>query len=300
MKLSFSTVWADGDINRILHLLPSIDGLEIGSRGHRDFFLELEGLVREGKKRVTSIHAVACPGKERNEADYNPAFASLDGQKRRIEIEKISATAGWALKLGTRCVVIHAGEVEDKRLKEIFTAYRQNVLRGEQSEEREALFHEIITRRERLSGEYLEAAIEGLSELCRRFPGVTFCIETRAHFHEIPTQQELEIIFRRLPFPNLAYWHDIGHTYMLDRLGFMPMERWQRLFHDRCAGVHVHDADNNLNDHYPPGEGVLELASILPSFDSGCYITLEINPRHGPESVQRGIDFLNGDHYLPG
>ncbi len=144
--------------------------------------------------------------------------------------------------------------------------------------------------RKQLGREHFEPVLAGLDELCCRFPEIQFFIETRIHYYEIPLPDELEEIFRRLPHKNLGYWHDIGHTYVQDRLGFVPMNIWQKRFGRRCGGVHIHDVDTDLTDHWPPGEGVLDLQSILKQFDpQRSQYTLEINARSDFRSVLNGV-----------
>jgi len=73
------------------------------------------------------------------------------------------------------------------------------------------------------------------------------------------------------------------------------MHEWQRRFYKRCGGVHVHDVDHNLVDHYPPGEGVLDMHGLLEQFSSEVLLTLEINARNDFDSVVRGIRHLRAD-----
>ena len=144
MKLAFSTSWAGGDIDRVKAILPYVDSLEIGSKGDRAFFEELNALIRDEGIPVTSIHAVAHPNKEMGEAYYAPRLASHDGQVRMKEIKEISNTAEWALDTGAGAIVIHTGWVEDEALKSLCLTHRDAVRdRGEHSAE---LFESILER----------------------------------------------------------------------------------------------------------------------------------------------------------
>jgi len=295
MKLAFSTAWADGNMDRVCAVLPHIDSLEIGSKGDGRFFQELEDLVRKENVPVTSVHAIAYPGKSVQDADYAPRLASLDRQLRRREIDEMSSTAEWALGIGARALVIHTGKIEDDELKEMYLDYKQSALIGMPSEALEEQFEEIVRRREELSKPHVESIIEVLDILCPRYAELDFSIETRVNYYEIPLPDELEFIFQEVSYPNLGYWHDIGHTCVLDRLGFVPMNTWQQRFAHRCHGAHVHDMDRSLLDHYPPGEGVLDIHCLLEQFGPGVLLTLEINARNDFESVMRGIHYLRAD-----
>jgi sugar phosphate isomerase/epimerase len=229
------------------------------------------------------------------EAYYAPLLASLDEQARLREIEEISTTAEWAIDIGTRALVIHTGKIEDDELRSMCLEFKDGVRDGMGKKYRHDLFEEIVRRREREGLPYLESIIDSLDLLCSRFPDLNFFIETRVHYYEIPLPDELEKILKTLPYPNLGYWNDIGHTHMLDILGYVPMQTWQDRFSARCGGTHIHDMDAELLDHYPPGEGVLDIHGILEQFDSDVLLTLEINARHDYESVIRGIRHLRAD-----
>jgi hypothetical protein len=109
MHLSFSTSWCDGRIDRLYRILPYIDALEAGSKGSADFFAEVERLAVRKKVRIASIHAVSGLSKEEYPANYAPDFASTDEAIRQNEVERIAASAEWAMKVGADAVVLHTG-----------------------------------------------------------------------------------------------------------------------------------------------------------------------------------------------
>ncbi len=292
MKLSFSTSWCDGRIDRLYRIIPLVDAIEAGSKGSADFFEEVERLAVQKKFRVASIHAVSGPSKEQHPADYAPDFASTDERTRKNELDRIERSVEWAMKIGTQAVVIHTGQVDNDGLKNMILSYKKDIFR-KSPDKRDEVFDEIVRTRKRLGREHVEPVLAGLDELCRRFPEIQFFIETRIHYYEIPLPDELEEIFQTLPHKNLGYWHDIGHTYIQDRLGFVPMSTWQERFGRRCGGVHIHDVTDDLTDHWPPGEGVLDLQGILKQFNpQRSQFTLEINARSRFESVANGVGNL--------
>jgi sugar phosphate isomerase/epimerase len=293
MKLAFSTSWAGGDIQRVVAILPYVDSIEIGSKGDRAFFTELDSLIHDEHIPVTSIHAVAHPDRDGGGTYYAPRLASLDEQIRQEEIREIYNTAEWAISMGCEAIVIHTGWVEDDELKSLCLAHRDAV--RDRGEHNARLFESIRERRTVLYRPYLDSIIDSLSLICPRFPELNFFIETRVHYYEIPLPDELEIILSTLTYPNLGYWHDIGHTYMQDRLGYVPMQTWQDRFADRCGGAHIHDINEGLTDHLPPGEGILDIHCILDQFGPDDMLTLEINARNDLESVIRGIHHLRAD-----
>ncbi|MFW6181490.1 MAG: sugar phosphate isomerase/epimerase family protein [Spirochaetota bacterium] len=290
MHLSLSSSWCDGSLRRLWEVLPALDALEVGSRGDGAFIRSLEEVVRTEGVPVTSVHAVAHPAKEGHENDYAPGFASLDAEVRCAEVDRVSRSIEWGANLGARCVVFHTGRVDGQDLKDLERSYKEGVRQGREDQ---GLFRRILELRHERASAHLDAAAEGLDLLCARFPEVDLCPETRMHYYEIPTLEELETIFQRLPHPNLGYWHDIGHTVNQDALGFIPLYQWQARMGCRCRGVHIHDVDERLHDHFPPGMGRLALGSILEQFDPRrVLMTLEVRPTHTAEEVLEGIAHL--------
>lgn len=290
MKLAFSTAWLDGDISRIERVIPYIDFLEIGTKGDRDFFQAIEAILNKSKIPVTSIHASAGPHKLNIESYYTPYFASPDKSLREKDIEHIAQSAEWADKIGAKRVIMHIGKMDDQNLKKMFLTYKDRLLSEGNNDELKDMKRIIIERRKMLGSDFLKSAISGLKKLCERYPEITFCIETRVHYYEIPIPDEAEYIFQKLLLPNLGYWHDIGHTYILSELDFVPMKAWQDMLKERCIGTHIHDVDLLLNDHLPPGYGILDFRTILSQFNSHTLHTMELNARHDIHSVLEGIE----------
>ncbi len=292
MKISFSTAWVNNDISRLDEILPYIDALEVGAIGDEAFYTYLENLAARKNKPVTSIHAVSRPHKKEKDPDHSPHFTSPDRSLRESDLEQIFLTAGWAKKLGAKAVILHAGRIEDKTLRENFLVYKERLIQEGESDDLREIKREIIETRKKLSRDYLETTLAGLRKLCTSFPEITFCIETRLHFYEIPLPEEAHYIFEKLRLPNLGYWYDLGHTFILSKLGVVPMEEWHNRFYNRCIGLHIHDVDRNLEDHYPPGYGILDFLEILNKFSRQSLFTIEINRKHSIDTVLKGLEYI--------
>jgi sugar phosphate isomerase/epimerase len=292
MKLAFSTVWTNGNLEKLYKILPLIDSLEIGTIGDSDYFGSIEELVIKEKMPVTSIHAAAGPFKHEKEAYYTPYFASLDKDKREYDLRLLDLTARWARKLGVKLIILHAGKIGDDALKQTYLALKEQFIQNGDSQELEKMRREMSETRKKLTRDHIENTVSGLQKLCNSFPDITFCFETRLHFHEIPLPDEASYLFKTINLPNLAYWHDIGHTYIMDKLGFGRMEEWQNRFYKKCAGLHLHDVGHKLDDHLPPGYGILDIPSMLAKFSNKTLVTLEINKKHSAENVIKGIEYI--------
>jgi sugar phosphate isomerase/epimerase len=290
MRVAFSTSWIDGDISRLEAILPYIDTLEVGTKGDPAFFSSLEKLVLKSGTPITSIHASAGPHKTSRDPYYTPYFISSNSSLRNYDIEQVALTAEWATQLGATAVIIHTGKVEDPALRMDFLGYKETLLREGWSTRLEQMKSAIVERRKELNKGFLPNLINDLRYLCRSFPKVIFCIETRVHYYEVPLPDEAQYIFNYVNPTNLGYWHDVGHTYILEKLGFVPQNIWQNLLGAKCVGTHLHDVDPQLNDHLPPGDGLLNFPVLLRQFGGQILHTLEIHSRHTLESVIRGIE----------
>ncbi|UCB45072.1 MAG: sugar phosphate isomerase/epimerase [Spirochaetota bacterium] len=297
MSFSFSTSWTDNSIERLHSVLPFIDAIEASSRGDSSYFMQIQEMALDGRLRASSVHAVAGPHKTETDVSYTRHFASFDTPLQEKDIEDVLLTAEWSLTLGSKAVVIHAGRIADEKLRNLYLLYKNKVIHHGLTPELEDMRSELITMRARYR-DHIDPVTHALERLLKAFPDVLFCFETRLHYYEIPLPDEADELFKRLPYPNLGYWHDIGHTYTLDRLGLVPMTEWQQRFKERCIGVHIHDIDHLLNDHYPPGFGSLDLKPVLRQFHSDTLFTLEINRRHTEDEVIQGIESLKSDLVL--
>jgi sugar phosphate isomerase/epimerase len=292
LRLAFSTSWTDGDPTRMESLLPHIDSVEIGTRGDRQFFREIWALLRKSKIPVTSLHASCGPHKTDPKPYYTPHFMSKDSELHQYDREQVARSAEWAYKIGARALVLHTGGLDDAELKSMYILYKESLLREGPSSRLADMKRDIVHRRAQLMDDQLSSVVSDLRSLCLQYPGVIFCFETRVHYYEVPLVEEAGYILDRLRLPNLGYWHDVGHTFILERLGFAPQESWQKRLRQRCIGTHLHDVDCQLNDHLPPGLGSMDFGKILEQFGWGSMHTLEIHPQHTLECVLNGIEKL--------
>jgi len=294
MQLAFSTSWIDGDPARIESVLPHVDSIEIGTKGNSEFFREIASILRIGKKPVTSVHASCGPHKTEEDPYYTPHFLSTDTALRQHDIEQVALSAQWARKIGARAVVLHTGRIDDPELKSIYLEYKKSLQEGGLEDRLTEMKRDIVKKRSELMTGHLHGIISDLKSLCSQYPYIIFCFETRVHYYEVPLPDEAFTILDRLHFPNLGYWHDVGHTFILEKLGFQTQESWQRDLSGRCIGTHLHDVDKQLNDHLPPGMGEMDFHRVLKQFGKGCIHTLEIHSRHALEDVLMGIKRIRG------
>lgn len=260
-------------------LAAGYDAIEIS---HSTPDEKTRAVVASGFLPVASVHAPApwalTPSGIPN-ADLN--LASLDEAARVDAVDWASRSIELASEVGARAVVLHLGHVESPALVE-----RDRALRG--------LFPAAdlvaceLALRERLSvaPPYLAAARRSLVELADRASerGVVLGVESRLALHEIPHPSELPLMLQGFQPEMVGYWHDVGHTEALHRIGYVSREQWFSQPGVHVVGAHVHDA-TGITDHRAPGRGDVDLSWHLARVAHLPTVTLEINQFEPDEAV---------------
>jgi len=290
MKIFLSTAWIRNDVKRLEGVINHIDGIEINSIGDKTFSKEIYNFTKTNNLKISSIHASAGPHKEQENAYYLPNIASLDNKLRKYDIDQLMLTAEWAVKIGVNRIVVHAGNIDDKNIKKMFLTYKEQFIKGVDNYQLSELKQAIMKYRTNLKGPYIDSLIKSIEKVCNSFPEIGFYLETRLNYYELPSPEEAEYIIDSLKFKNLGYWNDIGHAYIEDRLGFITFDQWKSNLNNYCGGLHIHDINNNLRDHYPPGLGSAPILQMLTGFPEDIPWVLEINSRHTTDEIINGIN----------
>jgi len=235
---------------------------------------KIHGIIASGLLPITSVHAPApwavTPSGTAN-ADLN--LASLDEAARIDAVAWAGRSIELASEVGARAVVLHLGHVESPVLVE-----RDGALRGlYPAADLEACE---LALQERLAAAppYLGAARRSLVELATRASarGVVLGVESRLALHEIPLPSELPLLLQGFHSEMVGYWHDVGHTEAVHRMGYVTRDQWFTQPGIQVVGAHVHDAVG-ITDHRAPGRGDVDLSWHLQRVAHLLTVTLEIN-----------------------
>ncbi|MDP2905147.1 MAG: sugar phosphate isomerase/epimerase [Candidatus Omnitrophota bacterium] len=244
--------------------------------------------------KITSVHNF-CPipdGFTREVALPDCySMASLSAPERARAVIYAKRSIDTAKRLGAAAVVLHCGRVEmPDRTKALIALYNQG--RRDSAEFRK-IRDGYISQRRSLCAPYFKNTLESLEKLeayARKYR-IILGVENRIYYREIPTLDELGVIFKRFKGSNVGYWHDTGHAQVIEELGINR----HKDFLERCAsvmvGIHLHDV-SGCRDHLAPLKGNLDFSFLRPYLSKK---TIKVIEAHHPASPQ---DLLKSKEYL--
>ncbi len=295
MTLAMSTGWnskrhadAQGIVEEILGL--GIDQIEAG---YALTLSQLEGLVQLlPRVHVVSIHNF-CPKPTTHTREWGDDFllSSLDEDKRKSGVQAALQTFEWAKRLRARVMVMHLGQVEMD--KTTCKAIKQQVSEGNADAHALAkAVAEVKESRARLAPRHLQAVRRSLDDILSKTRGeIIFGFENRSDYYEIPNIEEMEQLL--VEYGNaVGYWHDVGHAFMQEIMGWYAPDEHIRTLHRRLVGLHIHDS-LRVSDHRAPGYGEIAFESSLkPYARDGVLQVLELHSRTTREEAVSGIELL--------
>ncbi|OIO36355.1 MAG: hypothetical protein AUJ74_02620 [Candidatus Omnitrophica bacterium CG1_02_44_16] len=255
---------------------------------------EIFNFTRQNGVAITSLHNY-CPIPEvmPREKALPDCFSlsSMDEAERKKALEYTKITISTAKKLKAKTVVLHCGRVEiADHTRKLIGLYNQG---REKSEEYKQIFNAFIKERKTKSQGYLGQILKSL-EVLSSFAlklDIFLGIENRFYYREIPSYEEFDILFDRFKNKNVVYWHDVGHAYILEKLGFMKEMSLLKKFGAHLYGAHLHNI-KNLVDHQAPISGDFDFHKLKPYIRSNTIKVIEAHSQAEPESITRSILYL--------
>jgi len=296
---ALSTAWnadkyQDGDrIAREIHSL-GIKKLELNFSLTSKMVEEIFNFTRQNGVVITSLHNY-CPipdGMSRQDALPDCfSLSSMDETERKKALEYTKITISTAKKLKARAVVLHCGRVEiTDHTRELIDLYNQDQAKSERYRQ---LFDSFLKERRAKSKSYLGQilkSLEVLSDFAQKLD-IFLGIENRFYYREIPNYEEFDIILDRFKKKKVAYWHDVGHAYILEKLGFIKEGSLLKKFGAHLLGAHLHNI-KNLVDHQAPDEGEFDFHKLKPYIHNNTIKVIEAHSQADPETIIRSISYL--------
>jgi sugar phosphate isomerase/epimerase len=249
--------------------------------------------VNAGEMKISSVHnfcplPVGVTGPAPNLYEFS---ADLD-RDRQLAIKHTINTLEFAQRVGAPLVVLHFGSMD---LKDYTGKLKELVERGEKGTPKfQKVVAEANAAREAKKKKFYDRSRETLKLLLTesKFRGLKFGIEIREAVEELPVESDFKALLEEFPAPDVYYWHDVGHAQIKQDLGFINHAQHLAAHADRLAGFHIHDVKFPARDHFPPGGGDIDFASLKPFVKPEHIKVFELSPKVPLESVQRGIAHL--------
>ena len=295
---SFSTCWNSArhtDGRAMLREIRDL-GFEYAELSHGIRLSLVPGIldaVNAGEMKISSVHnfcplPVGVTGPSPNLYEF-----SADRERdHQLAIKHTINTLDFAQRVGAPLVVLHFGSMD---LKDYTGKLKELLERGEKGTPKFQKFvAEANVAREAKKKKFYDRSRETLRHLLTesKFCGLKFGIEIREAVEELPVESDFKSLLEEFPAPKVYYWHDTGHAQVKQDLGFINHVQHLAAHADRLAGFHIHDVKFPARDHFPPGGGDIDFASLKPFVKPEHIKVFELSPKVPLESVQRGIAHL--------
>jgi sugar phosphate isomerase/epimerase len=295
-RASLSTMWAIGNFGKIADFVAVAHRIGFG-QVEANYQLtpvmisELMGLRDKGRVIVSSVHDPASLPAGTLLSQL-PQLSSPDDAERNLALSMSRKAIDLAAYLGATALVVHPGVVHDLPPLE---ARMRVLLKGGQAGGKESadLRQRLIAERAAHVGPDMQRVIVSLKEMAAyaNGKGVRLGLENRYHYHEIPLPDEAMELLDALSGYDVGYWHDIGHAYVLDVLGFVDEMDFLRTLGPRTIGSHLHDAIG-IKDHLPPGKGEIDFARSLPYLPDDALRVCELGSFNSEQEIADGFLYL--------
>jgi sugar phosphate isomerase/epimerase len=295
VKLALSTMWwgeGEGAVEDLVARTVALGftGIELDYRRQPETLGRLREVMATAGLQACSMHApFPCPP---GEAPLRQADLAADDDFGHQHAEALAArTIAEAAAWGIRVVVLHGGDIRtlaplEGRLKGLFEGGYVD------GAELNRLRQELRKRRAEEAPRRLERVRRALGRLVPQAEklGVRIALETRAEYRDLPSLGEVGVLLDEFG-PAVGYWHDLGHAFRQEALGFSRQEEWLLRYADRMVGMHLHDSIG-LTDHLPPGQGDVPWERLVPLLPASARRVLEVQSSHNAGEVEAGVAHL--------
>jgi sugar phosphate isomerase/epimerase len=228
--------------------------------------------------RVVSLHNF-CPipdGLPRKTALPDCfSLASPNKNERKTAINFTKRTILFAKRFNAKAIVLHTGRVEIPDYTKKLIALLKNNLK-----EFTTLKELAIKQREDNKRKFLDSIFLSVKELAdfTYDEGILLGIENRIYIREIPDLQEIKIFIDNFSKKGVGYWHDTGHAYILEKLGFAKHMDYVKTYSRNLIGIHLHDV-KSFSDHKAPFTGEIDFSKLKPYIKNN---TIKVIEAHQP------------------
>ncbi|MFH0855166.1 MAG: sugar phosphate isomerase/epimerase [Candidatus Omnitrophota bacterium] len=290
MPLILSTSWNASGYVKAKDMLFEIKklgftDLELSFNLTASMVSEIAQALKDSGFKARSVHNF-CPIPESfRRIDALPdcyALTSLDEEERRNAVKYSKRTIDTAGFLGASAVVLHCGRVQmQDRTRELIGLYQRGL---KDTEEFQSIKEEFIRDRSMIAQPFFSQAVRSLEELNKYAgdKGINLGIENRFYYREVPSFEELGVIFDEFKSSRIFYWHDTGHARVMENLGFAGAGEYLDSYSRLMLGAHIHNV-SGCCDHQAPSRGELDFLELKPYLKKE---TLKVIEAHQPATAK--------------
>lgn len=299
--ISISTGWRSGRIRDGAKLADAM--ADVGAKAIELEYRITAGMLEQMLPRialtgiaVSSIHNYfPVPDVLDPDRGSGDAFmmTSDDRDERELAVTYGIRSLEAAARLGAPAVVFHLSKVQmDNGMSDLKAFFDDGRI---DSGNAGRLRRELLATRRGLAPRAFERVLECLDKLVDAAGkyGVIVGIENRYHPNEIPDFAEMDRIFDLFEGGPVAYWHDVGHAVVQERLGFIRQKELLEAYGSRMAGIHIHDVVGH-DDHWAPGTGEVDFTPIVPHVPRGAARVIEVHSKVSREELISAVAFVEG------
>ncbi len=252
----------------------------------------LDGVGLDGL-RIASIHE-PCPADPSMAAlkERDWLISAANEENRQRGVAAVRRSIDLAARVGAPVVIVHPGQVDvDPSLE---STLRDLYGQGRSGEPQFAQVRDLLRSTRAARAETAMRSVRrSVLELADHAAGlgIRLGLENRYHYLEIPQPDELEQLLTMGCGDVVGYWHDVGHSEAMERLGFGTHEDWLRRFDQCIVGVHLHDIVG-IQDHQAPGRGTMDWDLVARHLPGSALRTCEFQSFNSPREVAAGLTLL--------
>ena len=300
--IGISTVWRskrtdDGGELVDMMLESGINHIELEYRIPEQMYQQMKPALKQGVLQVLSVHNFfpvpdVFPQRDMGGGDAF-LFSSLDANERGNVVKYASRTIEIANELEAKAVVLHLGGVKmGNPMKHLFQLYDEGKI---ETPEGKRIVSETKNQRLEKRQPFLDAVLFCLDKVHKvaERQNIILGIENRYHVDNIPDLEEMGEILRRFEGGNLRFWHDVGHAFVQEKLGWADHRQLLERYGKGMFGLHLHDVRGGYDDHYAPGSGGVDFQMVKDYLPADVIKIMEVKHEVSLEELKEGIDFLH-------
>lgn len=218
-------------------------------------------------------------------------LAELDGEIRRRALDLTCRTLELAHEVEARVVVLHCGRVAmDTQFDGLVRLYRDGRIDTPEADKLRQTQLELLQHKKPRHRDALFFSLEQLAETADKYD-LVLGLENRHHYFDLPGPEEFDEIFREFEGAPFGYWHDAGHAWVNEQLGFQTSGQLIEAQKSRLVGMHLHDAQG-LKDHRPPGGGDMDLGALAKYLSPDVPLVIELAPGTPMDQAAEGVTWV--------